>query len=146
MFHPPRLDNPDWVFLKIGFGPLKWQGFPFGTRMIRQGFSSFSVSFCGCVIIMPTSWSLNPPLGEHTVGGEILHHCEIMDSYYLLVFAGGSFQGFLGGAKWILSIHSRMEQQLPAWPEKRMGGGGEGRGSGRPASWRSWASPSSPRS
>ena len=38
---------------------------------------------------------------------EILHHFEIMGNHCLLVFTGqSSFQGFLGGAKWISSIHS----------------------------------------
>ena len=37
---------------------------------------------------------------------EILHHFETMGSRCLLVFTGeSSFQGFLGGAKWISSIH-----------------------------------------
>ena len=39
---------------------------------------------------------------------EILHHLETMGNRCLLVFTGeSSFQGFLGGAKWISSIHSR---------------------------------------
>ena len=37
---------------------------------------------------------------------EILHHLEIMGNHCLLVFTrDSSLQGFLGGAKWILSIH-----------------------------------------
>ena len=40
---------------------------------------------------------------------EILHHFETMGHHYLLVFTGeSSFQGFLGDAKWISSIHSRV--------------------------------------
>ena len=38
---------------------------------------------------------------------EILHHLETMGNHGWLVFTGkSSFQGFLGGAKWISSIHS----------------------------------------
>ena len=47
---------------------------------------------------------------------EILHHCKTVGNHCLLVFIGGSsFQGFLGGAKWVSSIHSRMCSRCLLW-------------------------------
>ena len=45
---------------------------------------------------------------------EILHQIDIMGNNCLLVFTGGSwFQGFLGGANWISSIHTYLPSPSP---------------------------------
>ena len=60
------------------------------------------------------------PMWEILWMDKILHHFETMGSHFSLVFKGeSSFQGFLGGAKRISSIHSIfLFPVFPQWPSQ----------------------------
>ena len=88
--------------------PKPSQTLPTKTRSSKRALQNWAQSACSAnpMSICQRS-NLRVAHGHLLWVDGILHHFETMGRHCLLAFTGeSSFQGFLGGAKWILSTHS----------------------------------------